>query len=287
MTFSQGDQLAKRFTDTEKWKDLWFEELSGISKLFFFYYLDCCDCAGIWKGSFKQFEFFSGFRYSESEMLSAFGDRIIKLENGSYFMPNFIKFQYGTLNKENSAHKGVLKSLNYNNIQTSPLVAPTKPLPSPCQGAKDKDKDKAKDKDKNKDKNKEKGKADKCEDSNIKPIDVFNLWNEMDLGLPKVKVLTEVRKKKLSMFLKEIKNLQDWKDIFLLVPSKGFTGPDGRQFVPSFDFVLEKGRHIKLLEESNADQPIIGKYDNMSSKELWDALEKESINENWEGLENV
>ena len=54
--------MAKRFTDTEKWKDVWFEELSGEAKLMYFFFLDNCDCAGIWKGSFKQFKFFTGFK---------------------------------------------------------------------------------------------------------------------------------------------------------------------------------------------------------------------------------
>ena len=139
--------MAKRFTDSDKWKDPWFEDLSGIGMLFFFYYLDNCDCAGIWKGSFKQFCFMTKFNYTPDDMLQEFGGKVVRLKNGSYFMPSFIKFQYGALSESNNAHKGVLKSLNYNDIQTSPMLAPAKPHASPCQGAQDKDKDKDKDKD--------------------------------------------------------------------------------------------------------------------------------------------
>jgi hypothetical protein len=91
--------MAKRFTDSDKWKDVWFEELSGELKLFFFYFLDNCDCAGVWKGSFRQYAFFSGFTITKDQVLKSFGEKIIELENGSFFMPNFITFQYGKLSK--------------------------------------------------------------------------------------------------------------------------------------------------------------------------------------------
>lgn len=282
--------MAKRFTDTEKWKKPWFRKLEPKMKCAWQFLLDDCDHAGIWHEDMEMLSHHIGTKITNVELEDTFKGKIFRFDGDKFFIHAFIEFQYGKLNALNKVHASVMSKLGKYGIFYSEFENSTQaPTQAPCGGAIEgaKDKDKEKDKEKDKDKDKEKGKSDKCEDSNIKPIDVFNLWNEMDLGLPKVKVLTEVRKKKLSMFLKEIKNLQDWKDIFLLVPSKGFTGPDGRQFVPSFDFVLEKGRHIKLLEESNADQPIIGKYDNMSSKELWDALEKESINGNWEGLENV
>lgn len=92
----------------------------------------------------------------------------------------------------------------------------------------------------------------KLEDSRIKPQDIFDLFNRLDVAMPKVKVLSDARKKKLGLFLKDVKTLQEWEDIFLKASEKGFTGVDGKEFVPSFDYVLEKGRHIKLLEEARA-----------------------------------
>jgi len=145
--------MAKRFTDTDKWKDSWFENLSTEGKLFFFYYVDNCDHAGIWKGSFKHFNFVTNLNYSEERMISEFSAKIVKSRNNYYFMPNFIRFQYGALSPSNNAHKGVINSLKYNNLlsmyldnndlQTSPYVAP---IEGHYSGAQDKDKDKDKDK---------------------------------------------------------------------------------------------------------------------------------------------
>lgn len=138
--------MAKRFTDTEKWKDPWFDNLSGVGKLFFYYLLDMVDCAGIWKTNFGHFKKNTGFVFSHDDITREFSEKLMLLDNGNYFLTNFIKFQYGTLNKTNNAHKGVFKSLDYNNIETSPYLAPNKPLPSPTaapfKGAQDKDKDK-------------------------------------------------------------------------------------------------------------------------------------------------
>ena len=112
----------------------------------------------------------------------------------------------------------------------------------------------------------------KCEDSKPKPQDVVDLWNSLSLNLPKVEKLTDVRKKKLGKFLNDVDSLQEWQDIFLLVPSKGFIGADGREFVPSFDFVLEKGRHIKLLEESKT----LKNESDINCKVNWDEVEGDS-----------
>ena len=40
--------MAKRFTDTEKWKKQFVKSLDPVYKLFWFYILDECDHAGIW-----------------------------------------------------------------------------------------------------------------------------------------------------------------------------------------------------------------------------------------------
>jgi len=45
--------MAKRFTASEKWEDLWFSELSNKYKLFWIYLLDKCDNAGVWENILK------------------------------------------------------------------------------------------------------------------------------------------------------------------------------------------------------------------------------------------
>jgi hypothetical protein len=109
--------MAKRFTDTEKWKDPWFDELSLQAKLFFFYFVDNCDHAGVFNVSLKKFNRDTGCRYKESDLKRDYAGKLRFLVNGRIWMPKFIDFQYGKLSETNNAHKGVFKSLEYNNIQ--------------------------------------------------------------------------------------------------------------------------------------------------------------------------
>ena len=49
--------MAKRMSETEKWKDPWFEGLSKDFKLIWLYLLDDCDNAGIWQMSIRRLNF--------------------------------------------------------------------------------------------------------------------------------------------------------------------------------------------------------------------------------------
>jgi len=135
--------MAKRFTDSEKWKDAWFMDLPAKYKLFWIYLLDECNNAGIWKVNFRVANFFIGEHLEMSEVKRILGDRIQILDDDYWFISKFIQYQYkcsiDTLNPKNNAHLSVLKILNEHQQ--------FKPLTSPLLGAMDKDKDKDKDKD--------------------------------------------------------------------------------------------------------------------------------------------
>lgn len=147
--------MAKRFTDSEKWKDPWFRKLKGKNQLFWLFVLDTCDHAGIWKDQFDDFCFFTGFKISQKEAMDVFSDRMTKINNESYFVRKFISFQYGKLNPEkNNAHKGVIKSLTYSGISYEKEGA-KEGLGRGCLAPQDKEQDKEQDKDKEKDKDKD------------------------------------------------------------------------------------------------------------------------------------
>ena len=140
--------MAKRFTDTEKYKKKFIRCLPGAYKLLWDYLYHDCDFSGIWHVDFEVAQIYLGkdMPVNHEEALRLFNadeERIIVLNGGSkWFIKSFIVFQYGLpLNKNNRLHASVLSRLRNN-------MGLIKGLVSSLQGAKDKDKDKNKDKDK-------------------------------------------------------------------------------------------------------------------------------------------
>jgi len=128
--------MAKRFSDTDKWKKPFIRSLQAPYKLFWLYILDDCDHAGIWQVDMEIANIKIGETLNTETALSQFGDKITVFDNGEkWFIKDFIDFQYGELNPKNRVHESVINILNKYKI---------KPLTSPLQDAMDKDKDKDK-----------------------------------------------------------------------------------------------------------------------------------------------
>lgn len=146
--------MAKRFTDTDKYKKPFIRGLKGAYKLLWDYLYHECDNSGVWIVDFDIAQIYLGFDMpvSKSEALEVFNKdevKIIEIDGGKkWFIPSFLTFQYGELSPENRFHKSVLLKLSQNGIDLN------KPLTSPLQGAMDKDKYKDKDKEQEKDKDK-------------------------------------------------------------------------------------------------------------------------------------
>ena len=142
--------MAKRFTDTDKWKKHSFNEMPLKMKLAWIFLCDNCDHAGVWDANFKLMSFHVGEPITKDEFDAAFADKIVWLNKTKIFIQSFIDFQYGELNETNRVHKSIITKLK--------RYGAYKPLISPLQGAKDKDKDMDKDKDKDQDKEQDKDK---------------------------------------------------------------------------------------------------------------------------------
>jgi len=115
--------MAKRFTDTTKWNEDWFLDLSISNKLFWIYICDNVDHAGIFKPNKRMFELLVGDKINIKDFLSAVNsekERIKILENGRWYLTKFIEFQYGSkLNPNNRVHKSIIKLLDTNNVDYS------------------------------------------------------------------------------------------------------------------------------------------------------------------------
>ena len=150
--------MAKRFTDSDKWKKRWFRQSTKDMKLFWLYLLDNCNHAGIYEVDIETASHFIGSKIKESDILKNFKSKIIQIDEDKWFIPKFIEFQYGILNENVNAHKSVIKIL-----EKYKLDKPIEQLPNSCPTDLYMDKDQDKDKNKNKD-NKKKGKKEQLEE---------------------------------------------------------------------------------------------------------------------------
>lgn len=140
--------MAKRFTSTDKWEDLWFSELSIKYKLFWIYLLDKCDNAGIWEKNFRVASFFIGANFTEQDALKVFSERIIPINGNKWFIPNFIKFQYGELSENVNPHKPVIAKLESLGLYENGVFKGSFTLNEVIGTLEDKDKEQDKEKDK-------------------------------------------------------------------------------------------------------------------------------------------
>lgn len=142
--------MAKRFTDTDKYKKPFIRKLPLEYKVFWDYLYHECNHAGIWIVDFEIACIYLSANIEKQKALELFNKdeiRIIELNHGSkWFIPSFIDFQYGELNQNNRAHNSVIQILKKYNLINN------KGLTRGLQGCKDKDMDKDKVKDKDKDK---------------------------------------------------------------------------------------------------------------------------------------
>ena len=134
--------MAKRMTDTDKWKKRFVRDLSPQHKLLWFYVLDDCNHAGIWEVDIEVASIRVGYELVYDMLPESFLDKIVIFDNGDkWFIPDFIDFQYGELNPNSNVHKSVISLLQRYNLEG--YVKGLQTLPNTVQ---DKDKVIVKDK---------------------------------------------------------------------------------------------------------------------------------------------
>jgi len=134
--------MAKRFTDTDKWKKKFIRGLNSPYKLLWFYILDDCDHAGIWHVDIDVAKIKIGAVIDEKIAVQKFAGKILPFDNNEkWFIPDFIHFQYGELRENNRAHLSVINLLNKYEL-TKYLEGASMGLVSPLEGGKDKEQDK-------------------------------------------------------------------------------------------------------------------------------------------------
>jgi len=154
--------MAQRFTDSNKWLDNWFSNLSNDYKIVWLYLLDTCDNAGIFQINLRLLNFNCSTGISEEQLLNAFKGRITKIDTDKCIINKFCVFQYGTdfLNSKNKAVQSAIKKLiiaGLLDVDTNGIITPkiifdntidTQSIPYQKSIDTPKDKEQVKDKDK-------------------------------------------------------------------------------------------------------------------------------------------
>lgn len=143
--------MAKRFTDTEKWKKSFYKKLTPAYKCFWNFITDDCDHNGVWEvEDVSIIEIRIGAKIDIDTALYAFNEdekRIHVFDAGrKWFILPFVSFQYGELNANNRLHESVRRYLEFKDLLV--LIPVKGPLSEGVEAPKDKDKDKEQDKDK-------------------------------------------------------------------------------------------------------------------------------------------
>lgn len=115
--------MAKRFTDTEKWKKQWFRKLPNEMKLFWYYICDSCNIAGIWDVDMELASFLIGQPIDQVVALRYMDKQIRVLSDSKWLIVDFVKFQYGDLVPNNNLHRSVLLLLEKSGASQG-LVSP-------------------------------------------------------------------------------------------------------------------------------------------------------------------
>ncbi len=108
--------MSKRFTETTKWADPWFRDLTPRLKAFWIYLLDNCDCAGVWVCDYGLASFCIGENVSQADIAQHFKERVSPIHSGKVLVLKFIRYQYGVLSPDCNMHRPVFASLEKNSL---------------------------------------------------------------------------------------------------------------------------------------------------------------------------
>lgn len=103
--------MTRRFTDTQKWEDDWFSDLSLKNKIIWLCVLDCCDHVGIYKRNDKMLKYFTNEDVGFDQVTFLFREKILLLNEDAFIVEDFARLQYEKLNKSNVVHQSAIKTL--------------------------------------------------------------------------------------------------------------------------------------------------------------------------------
>ena len=107
--------MAKRFTETKVWDDVWFQELPINWKMLWKYVCDRCDEAGRWKKNTKLAEFQLGttMEWGDADRFLNSDKIRVSFYDGFWVIKDFVVFQYGEkiFTSDHAFHKKIRSML--------------------------------------------------------------------------------------------------------------------------------------------------------------------------------
>jgi hypothetical protein len=114
LSFNGDDTMTSRFTQTEKWDDAWFRELSPNAKVLYWYIWDKCNIAGFWEVDLEGAVFHTkiprrGLQGAYEELTRGF-----EVSGGYLWIRRFLYHQKNLplTPDTNPAHRGILRAIN-------------------------------------------------------------------------------------------------------------------------------------------------------------------------------
>ena len=112
--------MAVKFTNTKKWDDVWFSELTMEGKVMFVYLCDMCDIAGFLEINERLIRLHTGIEDVRGAVTSL--SKSVIYRDGYIWIMKYIKHQKNLpLNPNNNAHKGIISSMS-DRIQSFPEI---------------------------------------------------------------------------------------------------------------------------------------------------------------------
>jgi hypothetical protein len=127
--------MGNRRTETGKWRDSFFRELSADAKLTYLYMLDAADNAGVFDPDWRLAAFSIKKDIDWDAVLEELGNRIERLKNGKIFLTRFILFQYGEISPACAPHRNVLDPLKKHGIDLKHVYRDRSDDPAPARAA--------------------------------------------------------------------------------------------------------------------------------------------------------
>lgn len=106
--------MAKRFFNTQRIEEDWYLNLSCKLRELLRYCESKCDQAGVFNFNSKIASSYIGEKVDEKDLLTL---PIKKLDNGRYWIVDFISEQNGELSEKCPAHQPIMKSIKENKLQ--------------------------------------------------------------------------------------------------------------------------------------------------------------------------